>query len=389
MKRNVEKITVMTMIVFIIMNFVLSMSSALFNGILDKIAIDLSIPVSQTGYLTSFYSYGAGIGVPIFLILFRKFNRTVLLKWMLLFNVIVTAGSIVAPNFTILLIMRFLMGLAGNCYGVLATASIAALSPKEKVGRNLSLLITGSASALLVGIPLTRTLSEVLSWRVVFMLLIGLMIISLVYFIFRLPNVKQDTKPLKMKYEFELFKQKKVLLVIIASMITFIGYGAFYTYLTPYLVELFPQLEGSMSMLLAIIGFSSLAGNLLGGFICDRIGFNKSLIIGTGVQVITSILIFFTQNMMMLNVILVLLWMVNGWFIGLQINTGITVVTQNKSSLMISLNTSGIQLGQAVGASITSFIIVSFNISFSVLISFVTALLVLIILIATSKESNT
>lgn len=56
----------MTMFVFIIMNFVLSMSSELFNGILDKIAIDLNLPLSQTGYLTSFYAYGAGIGVPIF-----------------------------------------------------------------------------------------------------------------------------------------------------------------------------------------------------------------------------------------------------------------------------------------------------------------------------------
>lgn len=68
--KKIKKFTKMTMFVFIIMNFVLSMSSELFNGILDKIAIDLNLPLSQTGYLTSFYAYGAGIGVPIFLVLF-------------------------------------------------------------------------------------------------------------------------------------------------------------------------------------------------------------------------------------------------------------------------------------------------------------------------------
>ena len=80
MTKKAKQLSMMTMIVFIIMNFTLSMSSTLFNGILDKIAVELSIPLSKTGYLSSFYAYGAGIGVPIFLIVFRKYNRSILLK---------------------------------------------------------------------------------------------------------------------------------------------------------------------------------------------------------------------------------------------------------------------------------------------------------------------
>lgn len=56
----------LTMIVFIFMNFVLSMSSALFNGILDKMVVDLNVSLSKVGYLTSFYAFEAGIGVPFF-----------------------------------------------------------------------------------------------------------------------------------------------------------------------------------------------------------------------------------------------------------------------------------------------------------------------------------
>lgn len=380
-KKNIENITMMTMIIFIIMNFALSMSSALFSGILDKIAIDLQVPLSLTGYLTSFYAYGAGIGVPIFLIVFRKFNRTVLLKWMLLLNIIVTTASIFAPTFRILLFMRFCMGLTGNCYSVLATATIAAFSPKEKVGKNLALLITGGASALMIGIPLTRTLSAIYSWQNIFVVLIILMIASLLYFMFQLPTVKQDNKPLNLKSEFTLLKQKNVMIVLIASIVTFIGYGAFYTYLTPYLVELFPQIESSMSIILAIIGFCSFSGNLFGGFICDRIGYYKALCIGTAIQIILSMGILVSHSSMLINVFLVFLWMINGWFIGLQINTAITIVTQNKSSLMISLNSSGIQLGQALGASLTSFIISTFTISYSIVVSLTTAILVLIMLI--------
>lgn len=382
MKRNIQKFTWITMLVFIVMNFVLSMSSALFNGILDKIAIDLNIPLSQTGYLTSFYAYGAGIGVPIFLIFFRKANRSVLLKWMLFLNILITTLSLFSPNYIFLLFTRFFMGLTGNCYGVLATATIAATSPKEKVGKNLALLITGGASALMIGIPLTRTLFAIYSWQNIFVVLIILMILALIYFIFYLPDIHQDMKPLNLKSELELLKQRNVAVVLIASIVTFIGYGAFYTYLTPFIVNQFPKFETYMSFLLMVIGFCSFFGNILGGFICDRLGFYKSLSIGTAIQILVSICIFVTRNLMLANIIFVLLWMINGWFIGLQINTAITVVTQNKSSLMISLNSSGIQLGQAIGASIASILIANISISVIIFISMLTAAMVGILLLS-------
>ena len=188
MTKKAKQLSMMTMIVFIIMNFTLSMSSTLFNGILDKIAVELSIPLSKTGYLSSFYAYGAGIGVPIFLIVFRKYNRSILLKTMLFLNIIVTCLSLIAPNFTLLLMMRFLMGLTGNSYGVLATSNIAALSPKDKVGKNLSLLITGGASALMIGVPLTRTLVAMYSWQKIFIVLVGIMLCAWIYFLLNLPN---------------------------------------------------------------------------------------------------------------------------------------------------------------------------------------------------------
>ena len=67
MSEKNENINFITMSVFIIMSFILSMSGTLFNGILDKIAVDMHISIAQTGYLTSLYAYGA-IGAPIILI---------------------------------------------------------------------------------------------------------------------------------------------------------------------------------------------------------------------------------------------------------------------------------------------------------------------------------
>ena len=96
----------------------------LFNGILDKIAVDMHISIAQTGYLTSLYAYGA-IGAPIILILLRRIPQSHLLKGMLFLNIVFGVLSISTTNFLILLLSRFMLGLVGTTYGVLVTTTIA------------------------------------------------------------------------------------------------------------------------------------------------------------------------------------------------------------------------------------------------------------------------
>ena len=385
-KAETSQLTAVTMAVFIVMNFVLSMSSYVFNGILDKIAVELAVPLAQTGNLTSFYAYGAGIGVPVFLVLFRSFDRSALLKSMLVANILATAASILSPNFTLLLISRFLMGLAGNCYGVLATATIASLSPREKVGTNLSLLIAGSASALMVGIPLTRVLIEMCSWKVIFAALIVLMLVSLAYFSASLPRAAQSVPQVNLAQELGIARQRSVAVTLLASIVTFVGYGALYTYLTPYLIELSPGLDASMGLILAAVGFCSLFGNLLGGFACDRIGFRRSLRLGTAAQIAITLALFATRGLVAVNLALVFVWMTVAWFIGLQLNTAITVVTHNRSNLMISLNNSGIQLGQALGASFMAWSMGAVGVGAAVLVSLATSFAALLLLVLNRRE---
>lgn len=68
-----------------------------------------------------------------------------------------------------------------------------------------------------------------------------------------------------------------------------------------------------------------------------------------------------------------------GWFVGLQLNTRISIRPQNKSSFILSLNSSNIQLGQAIGLSIAVLVIKAFGIQSLTLLTLSSALLVLMI----------
>ncbi|MCI9040246.1 MFS transporter [Dubosiella newyorkensis] len=229
-------------------------------------------------------------------------------------------------NFQILLFARFMAGLFGTAYGVIATTTIASLSPNKNVGRNIALLISGASAALMIGIPLCRILIEYFSWQMIYLVLVILMGGGLLSYTILLPESKTNTVKIDLNKEWKLLSTPKVWSIILASFIVFVGYGAFYTYLTPYLIELFPQIEPYTSGILVFVGACALIGNSIGGYICDRIGFARALLYGTELQILVGFLIFITQNMVV-NILYVFLWMITGWFIGLQLNTGINVVS--------------------------------------------------------------
>lgn len=367
------------LLIFTLMNFVISMTAFVFNGILDKVAISLNVSVANSGLLGTMYAYGAALGVPVTLILFRKINRIKLLKVMLIVTIVMTGALILSQNFTQLLIVRFIMGISANGYGVLATSIVVSLASKDKQGSTLAFLIMGSSLALVVGIPLTRFLSSSIDWRIIFIGLIVIMIFSLIMFQLFLHESNQKPRSFDLKNEINLIKRKETLGVISISIIIFIGYGAFYNYMTPYLLEIFPATEKLMSVFLIVLGLASFVGNLLGGFIADRIGYPKSLFIGGFLQILFIVFICMFQSNQWLSIIFVLLWQMNSWFIGLQLNTGIAQATENKSSFIISLNSSAIQLGTAVGANISVSLIATVGMDKIALVSLFTSIIMTII----------
>ncbi len=130
-----------------------------------------------------------------------------------------------------------------------------------------------------------------------------------------------------------------------------------YNYITPYLLELFPQAETSLSAFLVLFGLGSFLGNALGGRVCDRIGYAKAMVFGAAAQLVVVALMLPGQSVLWATVALVALWVMSSWFLGLQVNTGVAQETENKSSFLLSLTGSAIQLGSALGSSLTAVLI--------------------------------
>ena len=374
------------LLVFSLMSFVLAMTAFVFSGILDKVAVSLGISVADSGLLNTMYSYGAAFGVPITLILFRKVERSRMLKLMLFATILTTFALIYAQSFVQLLIVRLLMGISAKSYGVFAISTILALSPKDRQGRYLAFYIMGSSLALVIGIPLTRALSSILDWRSIFWILNAMMLLSLAYFLKYLPKADHEATKLDLKKELQFFKDGKTLLLLAYTFAMFMGYNAFFTYVPPYLLLRFPSIETLMSLILVALGLSSFTGNLIGGHVSDAIGYAKSMMLGAILQTAAMLLIFVFQPSKWLSVLFIIVWLMSAWFTGLQLNTGIAQVTENKSSFMLSINSSLIQLGGAFGASLAAVVINLSGIQSIVFVTLLTSLAIALIHLVSMKK---
>lgn len=352
----------LTLIVFMLMNFVIGMSAMVFGGILDQVAISLNVSVALTGLLTTSFSIGAAIGVPIILIVFAQANRKRLMLILLSLSLLSNIATILAPNFVLLLVARTLMGITINGYGVMAISTVTSLAEKDRQGRSLAFLIMGNALAMLVGIPLARALSGFLDWRGIFWILNLLTFLAFVYFALVLPNPKEEAAKMSILDQFEYLKSIKVWTLLIFTLVMFSGYAALNTFVTPFLLDRFPGLNPIMSLVLVGLGLASFIGNNIGGHLSDRIGYSKSMLVGAILQALNILMVIVLRNYTLFNILFIIFWIMSAWITGLQLNLGIMQETHHDARFIISLTGTSIQMGSAIGSSVAALIVANYGI---------------------------
>ena len=369
----------LTLIVFMLMNFVIGMSAMVFGGILDQVALSLNVSVALTGLLATTFSIGAAIGVPIILIVFAQANRKRLMLILLSLSLLSNIATILAPNFALLLVARTLMGITINGYGVMAISTVTSLAEKDRQGRSLSFLIMGNALAMLVGVPLARALSGFLDWRGIFWILNGLTFLAFIYFALVIPNPKEEAQKMSILDQFAYLKSIKVWSILIFTLFMFSGFAALNTFVTPFLLDRFPTLDPIMSLVLVGLGLASFIGNNIGGHLSDRIGYSKSMMVGAILQTLNILLVIVFRNFTLFNILFIIFWITSAWLTGLQLNLGIVQETHHDARFIISLTGTSIQLGSAIGSSIAALIVANFGIQSIVYFTLGTALLTVII----------
>ena len=148
--------------------FVMGTSEFMLAGLLPAIASDIGVPLGTTGLLTSAFAVGMVIGAPAMAAWARRWPaRSTLLLCVVVFAVCHVVSALTTA-FPVLLVSRVVAALANAGFLAVALRTVTDLVPPHRTGRALSVLLSGTTLATVVGVPAGALLGAALGWRATF-----------------------------------------------------------------------------------------------------------------------------------------------------------------------------------------------------------------------------
>lgn len=346
-KSTINSSSKIYMLTFI--SFLVGIAQFVFGGILDKVAESVGVYVSTAGQLTTAFSLAAAIGTPIFMMSTAKMDRR---KQLLIALTIIFFGMFFTfslQGFQFLMLSRVLLGIGGGVYGVCAFSIVASIAPEGRKARSLSNLAMGSSAALVFGVPIGRVIASQYDWRIIFGITSFLTLIS-IFCVMRLIPMVEGEAPIPLGKQLSILKRSDISMALGVTFLMFVSYSVVNTYITPFMKSVIPSIEESISIVLFALGLASLVGSKLGGFLADRIGVARTLIGGIIVQVISLTIVSLFSTSEMVVVLFLIIWATAAWTCGPMLNYNLVSKAPEASGILLSLNSTFVQLGFAVGA---------------------------------------
>jgi len=172
------------------------------------------------------------------------------------------------------------------------------------------------------------------------------------------PHVK-DAAPKPLREQLSYLKRPRVLLTFGLNLFWVAGYATLYSYITPFLQEATALDAAALSAVLLAFGASTLVGNKLCGWLCDRFGMRPVVLTALAGQAALLVALFVLNGPLWLVVATVLVWGVFSWIPSPIINLAVVQAAPEAADVMLSLNNSTTQFAYAIGAGVGGIVVAS------------------------------
>lgn len=339
-----------------IISFLVGTSEFIIAGILDKVSEDIGVSVSAAGQLITVFSLAYAFGTPILMAVTARMERRKLLLYSLGVFAIGNVIALVLPGFEFLMASRIVLALSTGVFVVTALTVASKLAPPGKQGSAIATLVMGFSTALIVGVPLGRVIASVYDWKLFFGGIGALGLIAMIIIHFTIPRTDGE-EPVPIGKQLALLKQPKIAVALLVTFFWIGGYSIAYTYISPFLLQVTQLSEQGVSVGLFAFGIASLIGSKLGGFSTDKWGAPRTLVSGMLLHTIVLVLLTFAGQSAVVVFPLLMLWAFSAWSSGPTQQFHLMSLAPEASGIMLSLNSSVLQLGMAAGAGLGGIVV--------------------------------
>ncbi|MBE7376629.1 MFS transporter [Pseudomonas lopnurensis] len=241
-------------------------------GLMPDVAQGLGISEPQVGHVISTYALGVVVGAPLLAILGSRLFRRQLLLLLMGFFAVGNFASALAPDYHALMAFRFVTGLPHGAYFGVAMLVAASMVAPDKRAQAVARVLMGLTLAILIGNPLATWLGQWLSWRYAFVLVGAIALLTVLLVALFLPRNRHEPRNSPL-HEVRAFNRPQVWLALAISSIGFAGMFCVFSYMAPTLLEVTRVNAGWIPFALAAFGLGGIVGNMVGGWLFDRLRF--------------------------------------------------------------------------------------------------------------------
>ena len=280
----------------------LTLSTFIFNtsefipiGLLTSIADDFAITESKAGLLITIYAWVVALAsLPLMMAFAKTENKKLMLSLVALF----TASHILSGfsnSYVMLMISRIGVACSHAVFWSIVTPLAVHVAPEGHRSTALSMIITGSSIAMIVGLPLGRAVGLMVGWRVTFLLIAILSAIVLCLLAAFLPKVPSDNN-ISLKTLPTLVSTPALLCIFVMTALTITGHFTAYSYIEPFLGQAAGFTNGEITMVLSAFGVIGIIVSVLFSKYYDRHQFAFLRVAVLGICICTLLLGISSEN---------------------------------------------------------------------------------------------